>query len=62
MLLREAADAAKDLAAHGALDRGLDAVDERIARFDVDACVAVRRAAGRALGHIVLLRGVGPRF
>ena len=47
----EAADAAEHLAAHGALDRGLDAVDERVARFDVDAGVAIGRAAGRALGH-----------
>jgi len=37
----EAADAAQHLGAHGALGEGLDALDKRVAGFDVHAGVAV---------------------
>ncbi len=38
----EAADAGEHLRAHGALGEGLDALDQRVARVDVDAGIAVR--------------------
>ncbi len=48
----EAADAGEHLRAHRAPGVGLDALDERVARVDVDAGVAVgERSAGRGAGR-----------
>ena len=55
----EAADAAQHLGPHGALGEGLDAFDQRVARVDVDAGVAVGEGFGNGhgIGNIVQGRG-----
>ena len=58
----EAADAAEHLAAHRALHGGLDALDELVARVDVDAGVAIGGAVwSSAIGDFSPARAVAPR-